>query len=985
MDPRPARSSLGGLRELAMGRAILAAVIRRTAAIALGLVLAAGAAAEDAAIAPAEAAASATAAPAAGHPFPHEGSALPVDPAVTWGRLANGLRYAVMRNQQPRGKISLRLQVQNGSLQESDAQRGLAHFLEHMAFNGTTRYPAGKLIEVLQAMGIAFGAHSNAHTSFDETVYKLDLPDTKPETLATGLEVLADWGGGMLLEPEQVEKERGIILAEMRDRNTPGFREFLALARTRYPGLLIGVRAPIGIADTVAAASPELLRAYYDDWYRPDMMVLTVVGDVEPQAAEQALRAAFAPMVSRSQRKRPAIGSLTPGFDILCHHESEDDGTRASVELARPRPLPRDTPDERRWRLQVELAVAVFNRRISDLVEREPQGPVLGGGMGTGQWLDLWIAQAQAQARPGQALAALERIEIERRRLLEHGVTAAELAVAIKAMRSGLEQAVAQQGTRTNPSLANALYASVWDEEVFLSPEQTLALYAPMLDAATPATTLAAVRTAWEGAASHTMAAIVGREDLGPGGLDQTRAAWERARAAKVDPPAVTAAAAWAYGAVADGGTVTRTVEAAHGIRQLRLANRVAVNLKRTDFQPGQVLIALRLAVPPVERQPGLSELLSMAFMGGGLGKHPASELRELLAGTTARVDGPRFDDDGALFSGTCVPKDLESCLQQLRAWLVDPGWRSEGEARAKPAWIEALAAVETDLDESVTRAFRFAVTGNAPQRRPVAIDEARAATLADARRWFEPILQHAAIEASIVGDIDIDAAAALAKRYLGTLGERRELRVVDEPHAPNVLAAAAPIAAGEKRLTVKGANPRAVVLVAWPTDDFYDVRRTRRLGLLAEALNERLRIKVREELGQAYSPQAWREASEAYRGWGLIGALVGVAPERVADAHAAVLAIAAELAATGVDDALLAQVKEPMVRNLVALRQRNQYWLNSVMQRCQEQPFRLQWSSEMEADYAAITPAEISALAKQYLLNAKAFQVIGVCPGAEK
>ncbi|MBN8525362.1 MAG: insulinase family protein, partial [Planctomycetes bacterium] len=157
-------------------------------------------------------------------PFPHQESALAPDPAVRWGALPNGARYAIMRSAQPQGRVSLRLRIASGSLLEDEPQRGLAHMLEHMAFNGSRHYAPGELIPALQRLGIGFGSQLNAHTGFDETVYKIDLPDAKPETLEIGLNVLADQAGGLLLDAGEVERERGVVLSELRDKDGPGLR-----------------------------------------------------------------------------------------------------------------------------------------------------------------------------------------------------------------------------------------------------------------------------------------------------------------------------------------------------------------------------------------------------------------------------------------------------------------------------------------------------------------------------------------------------------------------------------------------------------------------------------------------------------------------------------------------------------------------------------------------------------------------------------------
>src|SRR5688572_9011597 len=214
---------------------------------------------------------------------PGASSGLPRDGAVVWGKLDNGVRYALMPNDQPKDKVSLRLLVTAGSLVEDDVQLGLAHYLEHFAFNGTTHYPPGTLVTQLQTLGISFVADTNAHTSFDETVYNLDLPDGKTATIATGLRVLGDYAGGILLVPSEIDRERGIILAEMSDRNTPSFREVQALYRTMYLGKRIGKRFPIGVPETISAAERKHLMQFYTDWYRPERLVVVVVGAITPE------------------------------------------------------------------------------------------------------------------------------------------------------------------------------------------------------------------------------------------------------------------------------------------------------------------------------------------------------------------------------------------------------------------------------------------------------------------------------------------------------------------------------------------------------------------------------------------------------------------------------------------------------------------------------------------------------------------------------
>ncbi|MBA3845970.1 MAG: insulinase family protein, partial [Planctomycetes bacterium] len=462
-------------------------------------------------------------------PFPHQQSELKPDPSVVWGALDNGLRFALMHNEQPRDKVSIRLQVQSGSLQETSPQRGLAHYLEHLAFNGTDNYKPGEVVTMLQAMGIAFGQHSNAHTSFDETVYKLDLPDAQPATIATGLAVMADWAGGMLLLPAEVEKERGIIHAEMRDRNTPDFRQRLALYAAMYPGLVLPDRFPIGTQETVGAATVELIRDFYEAWYRPERMVLAVVGAFDPAAVEAQVRAQFAPLAAkRPAAGEPPFGTLASdspdGMRVLVHREAEAEGTELMLARVRAMPRPHDNVDYRRARLHATMAEQVLSRRLSEIAEKDPQGPLLSSSAYSYHWLDLLHAGLHAQVRPGKALAGVPVVENELRRMIEHGPTASELTVVKSNLRSALEQGVATAQNRPNNALAGALYSSVDDDEVFMSPAQARDLHLPWIEAATADDLRQAMASTW--ASGHRLLAITGQDDLGADGEQALRQAW---------------------------------------------------------------------------------------------------------------------------------------------------------------------------------------------------------------------------------------------------------------------------------------------------------------------------------------------------------------------------------------------------------------------------------------------------------------------------
>ncbi len=923
--------------------------------------------------------------------FPHQSSDLAVDPAVTWGKLANGLRYALMPNQQPKDKITLRLQVQAGSLQETEEQRGLAHFLEHMAFNGTTNYPPGQLVVKLQHLGLQFGAHTNAHTSFDETVYKLDLPDPKPETLATGLTVMADWAGGMLLVPAEVERERGVILAELRDRDGADRRIWEAVATAAYAGTKTGQRMPIGLPATIQAADQARLKDYFDTWYRPESMVLSVVGAIDPVAAEAAVKDRLSALADRAPaRPGPDLTTLTVASEptFVIRHEAESKDTDVTIERVMVEPLPADSIERQRDELRRELAERVYGRRIRAIVEQDADAPLASASAFSYHWLGFAHAGFQATARKGKAIAALKLAHTEYRRLLDHGPTDSELAVERRAIAAELDTAVAQAGARKNESLAQELYRATWEGRVVQSPTQRRDLVKPLLEAIT-AKEIATGLAAYRGRPGRDVIAITGREDLGAAAEASVQAAYQEVLSATVAAPTDRAVAAWAYGEPPDANGMTWTteskLEAAAGVKVLeRVKDGLRIQVRLNDAQPGQVLVSLRYDIPPTARPIGIGELVERGLIVGGLGRHPADEISVLFADSSVKLGGIDVAEDAVVLTASCKGDDLPRAMQLLRAYLTDPGWRSEAEPRVKQAWLEALAGQELDVEAQSERRMTRALVGEAQWRRPATADEVKPLGFAQAKTWLAGALAGAPLTVTVVGDAPADAADTVALWFGQHRASRGFLRgTAAEMRA--TLPEQPPVKPGIERLTVDGSVAKAAVHVVWPTDDLFDINRARRLNLVAQCLGERLRERIREQLGAAYSPAAWHAAGDSFRGQGQLHALVTIAPDQADKVLAIVREEAVAMAKDGVDDELLGRVKVPAVKSLAALKRRNEWWLGTVLAKAASHPFRLEWANTIEGDYQSVTATEISALAKRYLVDANVFAVVGVSPGPQR
>ena len=912
--------------------------------------------------------------------FAHEESDLPPDPSVRFGQLENGLRYAVKANAEPRERVALRLLVDVGSVQESEEQLGVAHFLEHLAFNGSTHYPPGTLIEFFQKMGMNFGGDTNAFTSFDRTVYMIDLPDTKPETITEGFQVIHDYAGGLLLLESEIDRERGVILSEKRTRDSVEYRSFVAEFQFALEGSRLTERLPIGTEDVIRSAPREAFVDFYDTYYRPERMTLVAVGDFDPAVIEQQIRERFSDLVPRApDREDPSLGELTwrKGTHVLYHHEPEAGATNVGIQTVTPYQQEPDTAANRLAYLPRDLAISMLNRRLSELAKEE--GAPFSHGQATAAEHYDFVRNAgiELTCQPQQWADALAVADQELRRALEHGFQPAELREVVASTRNALEQAVRTAATRRSAALAMQLISAVADEEVFTTPETDLALFGPALEAVTVEHCVQALRSAFE--AKHRLVSVIGNAKVTPDADADTAEAriasvFAASTAVAVAPPAALADVEFAYTDFGPAGEIRECRHVADlDITQVVFTNGVRLNLKRTDFEADRIAMNVRFGTGQLtepKSQPGLATFTTNTFTAGGLGQHSSDDLRRILAGRNVGV-GFRVDGDAMVLAGATTPKDLTLQLQLAAAHLVDPGYRPE----AARQMMKAIAQYYTQLAHVPQGPLQLEVprllaSGDPRFGLPPQADlEQR--TLEEVRAWLEPQLTAGALEIALVGDLDVEEAIQAVAQTFGALPPRQakpaleDLRRVSFPE---------PFA---KEYTVPTEIPKGVVALYWPTTDGRNIHLTRRLNLLAEVLSDRLRVKIREEIGGAYSPSAGSSANETYRDYGYINAYIVVEPEKAEEIAQVTRELAADLAAQGVTEDELQRAKLPLLTALRESARTNGYWIGAVLASAQEFPQRLDWARSRYSDIEGVTKAELDELAARYLGDERVFQVI--------
>ena len=884
------------------------------------------------------------------------------DSAVRFGTLPNGMRYAIMHNATPPGQASLRLRVDAGSLMEQDDQLGLAHFMEHMAFNGSTNIPEGELLPILERLGLAFGPDTNAFTSFDQTVYQLDLPNTEGETVDTALMIMRDMVGEATLAADAIDRERGIVLSEERTRASPGLR----LAIANFDFLMQGQRAPerfpIGDPEVLANAPQERFAAFYNAYYRPERTTLVAVGDFDVDAMEARVHAEFSDWTnSHPNGPEPDLGTVAPRTPEA--FVFSEPGASSMIEMAwvaAPTLTP-DSTEARRLDLIRSLGFAVLNRRFGRLA-REDNPPFVSA---SGSRSTLFDSQDQvsftAAYRPGEWARALSVLEQERRRLLEYGITAEELNREITEYRTAYESYVAGASTRTTPALADGITGTVHDQEVFSSPGDDLTRFEAAVAGLTPEAVMAELRTQLQGDGPLVFVATPTPIE---GGTDAVMTALTEAQSATLSAGVQTESQAWPYADFgAPGQIAERGVIEDIGATTVRFANGVRLTVKPTEFRDDEVLVAVnleggRLALSNDEVLPTWGA--SSALIEGGLGRISREDMEAVLASDVLTTQFALSDAEWSL-SGTTRPEDLDIQLQALAAYLTDPAYRPQAFERIRTAYQAALPQITATPGGTFgLQAGQLLHGGDLRWAFPSA-EQIAGAQLNQLQGLIQPALASAPLEIVIVGDVEAETAIQAVAATFGALPAR------GSAPASNT-AIRFPAGQPETVLTHGGRADQALGLLAWSTTDApSDVYQSRVLNILSAVMQLRLIEELREGQAVTYSPSAGSSPSWDIPGFGYMTAAIEAPPERLDGFFSDVERIAAQLRDEPITADELERARRPIIEALQRSRNGNGYWLGNLSG-VQTEPTRLPAIRSVVSDFERVTPQDLQAAARAYL-----------------
>ena len=855
---------------------------------------------------------------------------LPVDPAVKTGRLPNGIRYFIRQNARPANRVAMRLAVDAAAIQEDPDQRGLAHFLEHMAFNGSENFKPGELVSFLESIGARFGPHVNASTSFDETIYMLEIPTDRAGYVDRGMLVLRDFAAGISLLPAEVEKERGVVMEEWRGRLGAGSRITDKQLPVIFQGSRYAERLPIGLPDVLQKAPRERLLAFYQKWYRPDRMAVVVVGDIPVAEAEQLITKHFAPIPAAKGTVTNVDTSVPVHKETLVAMTTDPEAQGWSVSVEFKHKAEEDqTVRGYRKSLAESLVSQMLNLRLRDIARR-PNAPFIGANAGTtsiGRSLDLF--ELEAVVPEGKITEGLGALMTEAKRVQQYGFSPDELNRAKAALLAGYERAYKERETSESSSYANEYVRHFLTKEPIPGMEIEYKIAATYL----PTITAEEVTALSKELITEENRVVLGvapeKKEVPPPTTDTMRAAVARAGTAPVERWAeATSGRELVEKPPAPGKVASRRTVPEIGATVLTLSNGVEVWLKPTDFKNDQIMFTAYApgGVSLAGEKDFKSAMLATAMVGvGGMGGLNPVDLSKMLSGKLAQAQ-PSIGEYTQGINGSSTPKDLETALQLNYLAQTAPNMTPDVLELLKRRLGPPLQnrdqnprAVFGDKVEQVNRSNHYS-------SQPLTLSDVQNFSLETMRSFYNARFANAAdFTYFFVGAFTVDEITPLIEKWVASLPSTGK-----KASAARDMGVRFPSAMVKEEVK-KGKEPASQTVMTFFADPGFDEFEMHRLRAATSVLSIRLREILREELGGTYGVSAGFSNTPPIKGSGSVTINFGSSPDNVDKLVSATLKEIERLKAEGPSADDVSKVKELERRDLETNAKQNAYWMGSM------------------------------------------------------
>src|SRR5436190_1044315 len=893
--------------------------------------------------------------------------AVPFDTAIHKGTLPNGLVYYVRKNGHPEKRVAMRLAIKAGSINEADDQQGLAHLIEHMAFNGSTHFKPGEVFSYFERVGARLGPHVNAYTSFDETVYQLDLPSDRPDVLATALTAFADYAGGLTLSKEEVDKERPVVIEEwrlglgasarVRDKQFP-----LLFYHSRYAD-----RLPIGKPEIIRNAPVQRLRDFYDAWYRPDKMAVSIVGDIDIVKMEQDIKTTFSALAARAPAAPLPDRSVPIHQETLVSIVTDPELTRTSVQIVRKRPREgQATIGDYRRDLVFRIIDRMFDERFEEL-SRKPDAQFLGAGVDNSSLSANVATFTMAAGVPdGKLEDGVSVLATEAKRVRDFGFGVAEMDRAKKSMIAFYEEAFKESDKTDSDQLADEYLRNFLIDEPSPGIAYEYRLVQQLLPTITPEEVTDVTKTL-VGDDNRVILAVTPQKPTVRVPTDaDLLGAWRSASAATVTAwTDTTTTRSLMERAPTPGAVKDRRAINDLGITVVTFANGVEAWLKPTDFKNDQVVFTLSAPggaslAPPAEFMD--ATLATALVQTAGAGGIKALDLQKMLSGKLVAAT-PFINLSSHGIQGGATPDDLETSLQLLYQRMTAPGTDPE----AWPLLKRQLDAMVANRGSAPAQVFgeKLAQMNTTAHYTSMPLTADRVAALDPGKMmafYRDRFANAADFTFIMVGKFTVDETLPLLARYVGSLpstGRKSSTYRDVGIHFPDT---------SVRDRVVGGQEPRGQTAISFYADPPMDPAEQERVAEATSVLEIALRDILREDLGQTYGVSVRLSQALPQRGTGKIEVRFGAAPENLEGMTTRVLQEIARLQTAGPSEDLTNRAKEAARRSYETAMKDNGYWLGRLetIRMFNRDPHEILTRNDR---IGAITPQVLQEIFKKYFI----------------
>ena len=906
---------------------------------------------------------------------------IPVDPDVRIGKLDNGLTYYIRHNAWPEQRAEFYIAQRVGSIQEDDNQRGLAHFLEHMAFNGSTHFKGNEMLRWCESVGVKFGTDLNAYTSIDQTVYNIsNVPTTREGSIDSCLLILYDWADGLLLEQEEIEKERGVIHEEWRLRTSAQMRMLERDLPKLYPGSKYGHRMPIGLMEIIDNFERPFLQAYYEKWYRPDNQAIIVVGDVDVNQVEQKIKTLFSPI------KLPENPALVTTYPVPDNSEAIyviDKDKEQRYNIVEVMMKHAAFPDSLKGSMGYmvadyakDAAISMLNDRLREFAEK-PESPFLQASVDDGDYLlsrGVDAFEMGILPKDGQAEAAVSAVIAETRRAAEFGFTATEYNRYKANYISTLDKQYSNKDKRYNRQFVNSYVQHYLNNEPIPSIDFTYQTMKQLV----PALPLELVNSVMKELVSPTDTNLVvlnfNNEKEGAvypteDGLKQAIAA---GRSAQIEAYVDNVKDEPLMATLPKPGKIKKEVKNDRfGYTELKLSNGVTVVLKQTDLKKDQVL--LRGEGFGGSGLYGDEDLANLKMFGdvieaSGLGNFSHTELEKALAGkiASASLSMSAYREH---INGSSTPKDVETMLQLVYLYFTQIN-------KDQKSYDNLMQTTEVTLKNRLLQpenvfsdSLSLTLGNHHPRVYPLALDDLKKVS-------YDRILQiakertanAAAFTFTIIGNYDEQTIRPLIEQYLGSLPSQKKVqksKEMDTDFKGDVV----------NSFKHKAETPKAIAVMFWYSKQMpYNLENSIKASMAGQILSMEYLKKIREDASAAYTVGA--SASLGRDDFETTASVYVYCPMKPEKADTALMIMRDEVKAiTQTCDAdKLAKVKEYMLKNHADQLKQNGYWAGQIDNWRQ---FGVDFHTDYEKVVNAQTPESISAFMKELVKAGNRAEVV--------